>query len=113
MGVPADAAFTLQVLWAGELPLTGDPLRARLQTCPEAPLDGTRVHLSENPVVARWPVLGSVFLELAWLAMSGREESTFLLDGAFCMVRTLPGATSVVLQHLVKVPRTVASPDRL
>ena len=82
MGVPTDAAFTLQVPWAGEMSLTGYPLdtgRARLQTCPEASLYGTLVHHSEH---ARWPVLGSVVIKLAWLATSGREGSTFLLGGA-------------------------------
>jgi len=85
MGVPTDAAFTSQVPSAGEVSSTGDPPdtgKARLQTCPEAPLENTLVLHSENPVVARWPVLGSAVLGLAWLAMPGREESTLLLDGA-------------------------------
>jgi len=85
MGVPTDAAFTSQVPSAGEMSSTGDPPdtgKARLQTRPEAPLDGTLVHHLENPLVAKWTVLGCAVLGLAWLAMPGREESTFLLDCA-------------------------------
>jgi len=83
--VPTDAAFTSQVPSAGESSVTGVPPdngRARLQTCPEAPLDGTLVVHSENPVVARWLLLGSVVLGLAWWAMSDREEWTCRFDGA-------------------------------
>ena len=90
-GVPTDAAFTSQVLWDGSVidrrsaihweSATTDVSRgtARRNTCAAL----------RKPVVARWPVLRFVVLQLAGLAMSGREESTFLLDGAFfCLLRT-------------------------
>ena len=74
MGLPADAALSARHWVSAATDVSRDT--AGRNTCAH----------SENPVVVRWSVLGSVVLELAWLAMSGREESTFLLDDAFCMV---------------------------